>query len=136
MASWCPYSRVRNNKPDGTLGKHRIFPICMAHSFIELTPQKRLRTGRSVDESPGARCGAAISTMRTRGPSTDAVATTADGVGLQLNPAGSATLITSPQVVRCGTGGGGAGGSPQAAASATATAAPADPTARLCMRAL
>jgi len=64
------------------------------------------------------------------------LATTADGVGLQLNPAGSATLITSPQVVRCGTGGGGAGGSPQAAASATATAAPADPTARLCMRAL
>ncbi len=106
-------SAASRSPPLPTSGTQTV--ICDSHSppsvtmalavrpFRERTRSRSpRRSGRSVDESPGARCGAAISTMRTRGPSTNAAVTTGDGFGVQVNPVGSATLSTSPQVVRCG----------------------------------
>ena len=114
-------SAASRSPPLPTSGTQTV--ICDSHSppsvtmalavrpFRERTRSRSpRRSGRSVDESPGARCGAAISTMRTRGPSTNAAVTTGDGFGVQVNPVGSATLSTSPQVVRCAAGGGGGGG--------------------------
>ncbi len=141
-------SAARRSPPLPTSGTQTA--ICDSHSPPSVTmalavrplidrarTRSPLRSGRSVDASPGARCGAAISTTRTRGPSMKAAVTTGVGFGVQVKPAGSATLRTSPQVVRWAAGGGGGGaGARQADASVTSTAAPADAAVRLCMPAL